>query len=422
MPDPRSAERRNRAHRERCRRSARSNGIAEAMRLWKRGPWHVQRDRAGRPRGQRRAGSRCRSRDSLPPMSLRRCSPPDSSTRALPPIAATGRVSRISSPSLPRHCPRRPPSSRRGFAIVAAESLAGWYAASVNLLLPLEDASSSRPAPSWRSTPPVCWRRCQSRSFHRRVVRRREHRPAFALSVRAFAMNVPALALLAADFIRAADDRPGDERRRADPGAAVAGRSVLRRVEGHLRRAAMRALPPQVAERGSCRRAPREVAQRRVGLRVDPSTAATRAAAVRGGPFDDTAPLLPAPCTKASTVPSLRLRTQPATLLTNADLHGRVAIAHALHATADDQAKGDDAHRLRSHANSAAMVLPSVTSPRRTRASNSSSVIVTTSRNSPTSRRAPTWVRPVASNSVDEFRRVADLRMDRAERRNEVAV
>ena len=44
-------------------------------------------------------------------------------------------------------------------------------------------------------------------------------------------------------------------------------------------------------------------------------------------------------------------------------LHGRVAIAHTLHAPADRQAPRDDAHRLRCQANNAAMVLPSVTPP-----------------------------------------------------------
>src|SRR5204863_7462406 len=80
-------------------------------------------------------------------------------------------------------------------------------------------------------------------------------------------------------------------------------------------------------------------------------------------------------------------------------LHGRVPITHAMHATMDDQPHSDDAHRLRNHAKSAATVLPSVTPPLSNVASSSSSVIVTTSINSPASRRAPTWARPAASKS-----------------------
>jgi hypothetical protein len=85
-----------------------------------------------------------------------------------------------------------------GFVIVAAESLAGWYAASVNLLLPLEDAGSLSAgaivaiyAAGVLTSLPVTFVPMAALFDGESIGR------AFALSVRAFAMNVPALALLA---------------------------------------------------------------------------------------------------------------------------------------------------------------------------------------------------------------------------------
>ena len=85
-----------------------------------------------------------------------------------------------------------------GLVVVAAESLAGWYAASVNLLLPLEDAGSLPAgaivaiyAVGVLASLPVTFVPMAALFDGESMGR------AFALSVRAFAMNVPALALLA---------------------------------------------------------------------------------------------------------------------------------------------------------------------------------------------------------------------------------
>ena len=65
-------------------------------------------------------------------------------------------------------------------------------------------------------------------------------------------------------------------------------------------------------------------------------------------------------------MPSLRLRTQPATPVANAACTARIAITHALHAAVDDE-RGARNDRViasrRRHANSAAIVLPSVKPP-----------------------------------------------------------
>jgi uncharacterized membrane protein len=86
-----------------------------------------------------------------------------------------------------------------GLAIVAAEALAGWYMADVNLLLPLDDASNL-PAATIVSiyvagvfaSLPVTFVPMAALFDGESMGR------AFALSVRAFALNVPAFALLAA--------------------------------------------------------------------------------------------------------------------------------------------------------------------------------------------------------------------------------
>jgi hypothetical protein len=85
-----------------------------------------------------------------------------------------------------------------GFAIVATESLAGWYTASVNLLLPLEDAGSLPAAAivmiyaaGVLASLPVTFVPMAALFDGESIGR------AFSLSVRAFAMNVPALGVLA---------------------------------------------------------------------------------------------------------------------------------------------------------------------------------------------------------------------------------
>ena len=85
-----------------------------------------------------------------------------------------------------------------GFAVGAAENLAAWYFANVNLLLPLEDAADIPAAAivaiyvtGVLASLPVTFVPMAA-LFDGESIRR-----AFSLSARAFAMNVPAFALLA---------------------------------------------------------------------------------------------------------------------------------------------------------------------------------------------------------------------------------
>ncbi len=80
-------------------------------------------------------------------------------------------------------------------------------------------------------------------------------------------------------------------------------------------------------------------------------------------------------------------------------LHGGIAVTHALHAPVGDDQERDRVHRRRCQAKSAAMLLPSVNAPRSNAASSSASLSSTTSRNSPSSSCAPTWVSPVATKT-----------------------
>jgi uncharacterized membrane protein len=195
MPDPPSAERQSRAPPAVPAKDA-FEWFAEAMRLWKRGPWSfsvialvllvVSVVLEPVPIAGFVAAN------VLAPLLATGLS-----AQALPPIAATGRVSRISSPSLPRRF-RAARGRRGGFVIVAAESMTGWYAASVNLLLPLEDAGSLSAgaivaiyATGVLASLPVTFVPMAALFDGESIGR------AFSLSVRAFAMNVPALAVLA---------------------------------------------------------------------------------------------------------------------------------------------------------------------------------------------------------------------------------
>ncbi len=192
----------------------------------------VQRDGAGRARGQRRAGAGADRR-------ILRRQRPRAAARYRTPLRKPCRRSRR--PAAHRASRRRlcraiarAARRRRGGVRHRCRRVPGGVVRGERQ--PVASARGRRQPLGGRHRGDLCRRCARFAAGHVRshggVVRRREHGPGIcAVGARVRDERSGARAARG-DFIRAADDRPGDERRRADPGAAVAGRRVLRRVEG----------------------------------------------------------------------------------------------------------------------------------------------------------------------------------------------
>ena len=163
QPDPGLLRTRVRARPAQCRRPARSRGMPRRCGCGKPAP---APSAASRSRCSSRASrsSRCRSPASWPRTSSRRFSRAASSTRASPPLAATGGcASRTSSRCSPRRSRRRPPSPPPGWCRPRGRSRIASQVAGVNLALPLQDPSQVS-AGAILTIYACCRCRCPSRS------------------------------------------------------------------------------------------------------------------------------------------------------------------------------------------------------------------------------------------------------------------